>query len=98
LDRSFIQEMGRTDKATRIVRAMIEFSHSLGMKTVVEGIESEWQARILQLQGCDYLQGYELGIPMPADELAAILQRAHDAAADAPDAQGLVSPRSSSNA
>lgn len=79
LDRSFIQEMGRTDKATRIVRAMIDFSHSLGMKTVVEGIESEWQARILQLQGCDYLQGYELGVPMPVDELAAIMHRAHDA-------------------
>lgn len=76
LDRSFIQELGRTDKATRIVRAMIDFSHSLGMQTVVEGIESEWQARILQLQGCDYLQGYELGVPMPMDELAAILQGA----------------------
>ena len=75
LDRSFIQELGRTDKATRIVRAMIDFSRSLGMKTVVEGIESEWQARILQLQGCDYLQGYELGVPMPAEELMAILQR-----------------------
>ncbi len=75
LDRSFIQDMGRTDKATRIVRAMIEFSHSLGMKTVVEGIESEWQARILQLQGCDYLQGYDLGVPMSADELLAILTR-----------------------
>jgi diguanylate cyclase (GGDEF)-like protein len=73
LDRSFIQEMGRTDKATRIVRAMIDFSHSLGMRTVVEGIESEWQARILQLQGCDYLQGYELGVPMPLEELARTL-------------------------
>lgn len=78
LDRSFIKELGRTDKATRIVRSMIDFSHSLGMRTVVEGIESEWQARILQLQGCDYLQGYDLGVPMPVDELAAILQRKGD--------------------
>ena len=75
LDRSFIQDVGRSDKAARIVRAMIDFTHSLGMKTVVEGIESEWQARILQLQGCDYLQGYELGVPMPVDELAAMLDR-----------------------
>ena len=75
LDRSFIQEVGRSEKAARIVRAMIEFSHSLGMKTVVEGIESEWQARILQLQGCDYLQGYELGVPMPITEFAELLQR-----------------------
>ncbi len=48
------------------------------MKTVVEGIESEWRARILQLQGCDYLQDYELGVPMPVNELAEILQRGHD--------------------
>jgi len=97
LDRSFIQEMGRTDKATRIVRAMIDFSHSLGMKTVVEGIESEWQARILQLQGCDYLQGYDLGVPMPVDELAAILQRAHGAAADVPEEVKLATPRNSTS-
>lgn len=74
LDRSFIQELGRTDKAQRIVRSMIDFSHSLGMRTVVEGIESEWQARILQLQGCDYLQGYELGVPVPLDEMLATLE------------------------
>ena len=86
LDRSFIQELGRTDKATRIVRAMIDFTHSLGMKTVVEGVESEWQARILQLQGCDYLQGYELGVPMPVGELVAILQRRDDEDAHQSDA------------
>jgi EAL domain-containing protein (putative c-di-GMP-specific phosphodiesterase class I) len=85
LDRSFIQEVGRSDKAARIVRAMIDFTHSLGMKTVVEGIESEWQARILQLQGCDYLQGYELGVPMLASELAAILQGTSQAAAHQAD-------------
>ena len=89
LDRSFIQELGRTDKATRIVRAMIDFSHSLGMQTVVEGIESEWQARILQLQGCDYLQGYEFGVPMAADELAAILQGGSEAEGE--DAPGTAS-------
>jgi diguanylate cyclase (GGDEF)-like protein len=85
LDRSFIQEVGRSDKAARIVRAMIDFTHSLGMKTVVEGIESEWQARILQLQGCDYLQGYELGVPMLANELAAILQDTSQPAAHQAD-------------
>lgn len=97
LDRSFIQEMGRTEKATRIVRAMIDFSHSLGMKAVVEGIESEWQARILQLQGCDYLQGYELGVPMPLDDLAAILQSGNGVGtADSATAAPSPAPRASS--
>lgn len=69
LDRSFIQDIGKSDKAMRIIRAMIDFAHSLNMQTVIEGVESEWQARMLQLQGCDFLQGYELGIPMPCGEL-----------------------------
>lgn len=73
LDRSFIQDLGKTDKAVKIIRSMIDFSHSLNMKTVVEGIESEWQARILQLQGCDFLQGYDLGLPMGLTELRAQL-------------------------
>ena len=73
LDRSFIQVMGKSDKAIRIIHSMIDFSHSLNMKTVIEGVESEWQARILQLQGCDFLQGFELGLPMPCHDLEKIL-------------------------
>ena len=69
LDKSFIQRLGQSDKAIRIIRSMVDFSHSLGMKTVIEGVESEWQARLLQLQGCDYLQGYELGVPMSLDSI-----------------------------
>jgi len=63
-DRSFVQDLGRSDKAARIIRAMIDVAHTLNMKAVIEGVESEWQARILQLQGCDYLQGYHFGVPM----------------------------------
>ena len=69
LDKSFIQKLGRSEKAIRIIRSMVDFSHSLGMKTVMEGVESEWQARLLQLQGCDYLQGFELGVPMSCEDL-----------------------------
>lgn len=73
LDRSFIQDLGKSEKAVRIIRSMIDFSHSLNMLTVIEGVESEWQARILQLQGSDFLQGYEIGLPMPEADLAARL-------------------------
>ena len=83
LDRSFIQDLGKSEKAIRIVRSMVDFSHSLGMKTVIEGVESEWQARILQLQGCDFLQGFELGLPMPCRELVRVLHDRADAEAEA---------------
>ena len=46
---------------------MIEFGHSLDMRVVVEGVESDWQARLLQLLGCDLLQGFEIGVPMTLD-------------------------------
>ncbi len=51
------------------------------MRTVVEGIVNKWQARILQLQGCDCLQGHDLGVPMPIGEVAAILRRAGEGGA-----------------
>ncbi|MHA6316247.1 putative bifunctional diguanylate cyclase/phosphodiesterase [Altererythrobacter sp. CAU 1778] len=80
LDRSFIHELGRSEKAARIIRSIIDFGHTLGMQTVVEGVESEWQARMLQLQGCDYMQGFYLGLPMVRDEIARRMQeqRAQD--------------------
>ncbi len=69
LDKSFLREVGDKRKATQIIRSIIDFGHSLDMRVVVEGVESDWQARLLQLLGCDLLQGYELGVPMPLAEL-----------------------------
>jgi EAL domain-containing protein (putative c-di-GMP-specific phosphodiesterase class I) len=69
LDKSFLREVGDKRKATQIIRSVIDFGHSLDMRVVVEGVESDWQARLLQLLGCDLLQGYELGVPMPLHEL-----------------------------
>jgi diguanylate cyclase (GGDEF)-like protein len=69
LDKSFLKHAGKKRQATQIIRAVIEFGHSLDMKVVVEGVESDWQARLLQLLGCDLLQGFELGVPMTFEAL-----------------------------
>ena len=69
LDKSFLRDVGDKRKATQIIRSVIDFGHSLDMRVVVEGVESDWQARLLQLLGCDLLQGYEIGVPMPLDEV-----------------------------
>ena len=69
LDKSFLANIGDRKKATNIIRSIIDFGHSLDMKVVVEGVESEWQARLVQLLGCDSLQGYELAVPMPLETL-----------------------------
>ncbi|MEO6387861.1 MAG: EAL domain-containing protein [Croceibacterium sp.] len=73
LDRSFMMQLGKQEKAKQIIRSMIDFSHSLGMSVIMEGVESEWQARFLQLVGCDYLQGFHLGVPSTAEDLKVLL-------------------------
>ena len=88
LDKSFLRNVGDKRRATQIIRSVIDFGHSLDMKVVMEGIETEWQARLLQLLGCDLLQGYEVGMPMPIDELIEFRRRlvAHPRNASAEDA------------
>ncbi len=71
LDKSFLREASDKSRSTQIIRSMIDFGHSLGMRVVVEGVETDWQVRLLQLLGCDLLQGYETGMPMQLDELVA---------------------------
>jgi diguanylate cyclase (GGDEF)-like protein len=69
LDKSFLRDVGDRRKSNQIIRSMIDFGHSLDMRVVVEGVESDWQSRLLQLLGCDLLQGYEIGMPMPLPDL-----------------------------
>lgn len=69
LDKSFLRDLGSKSQATKIIKTMVEFGHSLDMRVVIEGVENEWQFRLLQLIGCDLAQGYLIGTPVPADQL-----------------------------
>jgi EAL domain-containing protein (putative c-di-GMP-specific phosphodiesterase class I) len=69
IDKSFMKDLGRRQLATQIMRSVIDLGHSLELKVVAEGIENDWQARLLQLLNCDYLQGYYIGAPMPLEDL-----------------------------
>lgn len=66
IDRSFICGIGVANKDA-IVRAMIAMSKAMGKKVVAEGIETQAHYNFLIQEGCDYLQGYLIGKPMPAD-------------------------------
>ncbi len=69
IDRSFMKDLGRRPLATQIMRSVIELGHSLGLKVVAEGVENDWQVRLLRTLRCDYLQGYYLGTPMSLEEI-----------------------------
>jgi polar amino acid transport system substrate-binding protein len=68
IDKSMVDYIIENEEDQRIVKAMIELGHSLGMKIVVEGIENKEMANLISSYGCDYLQGYHFGRPLPAYE------------------------------
>jgi diguanylate cyclase (GGDEF)-like protein len=72
LDRSFVQAM--TPSSAAIVAATIAMAKTLGMNLVAEGVETEDQRKFLVSQGCDRMQGYHLGRPMPAADFVERLQ------------------------
>jgi len=76
IDQSFLRNMTETPDDAAIVRAIITLGHSLNVAVVAEGVETAEQLAILRAEGCDEVQGYFFGKPMPADEFIALVQRA----------------------
>ena len=81
IDRQFVPCASPSSAQLRILEAMIAIAKSLDMKVTVEGVEKPEQIEILQHLGCDFLQGFGLGKPMPADEFQALIQSQHDGSA-----------------
>lgn len=69
IDRSFVQDLEQEEDARAIVKAVVRLAHALGLTVVAEGVETPGQHALLRRMGCDELQGYLFGRPMPADEL-----------------------------
>lgn len=94
LDRSFVQPM--TSNSAAIVAATIAMAHSLGLSLVAEGVETGEQQRFLARSGCDRLQGFHIGYPMPGDQLLELLRAeptADPAATNGRSAVGPATPR-----
>lgn len=68
IDRSFVINMSVSAEGLRIVRAIIDLTHDLGMCSLAEGVESIEQRDQLLALGCQDAQGYLYGKPMPRDE------------------------------
>lgn len=65
IDKSFVAEIGRGGESIAIISAVIILARSLDMEVTAEGVESDTQAEMLRLMGCDSLQGYYFGRPVP---------------------------------
>ncbi|WP_434666958.1 putative bifunctional diguanylate cyclase/phosphodiesterase [Aeromonas sp. NJAU223] len=71
IDKGFVATLEQTSEDATIISAIIALGQALGMRIVAEGVETERQRALLTDLGCDTLQGYLLGKPMPAKQLLA---------------------------
>jgi diguanylate cyclase (GGDEF)-like protein len=75
IDRSFVTDMAENEGDAAIVRSTIVLAHDLGLEVVAEGVETEECNALLAGLGCDLVQGYLFGRPMPAEEIAGVAGR-----------------------
>ena len=81
IDRGFVRDLEHDSDDAAIVSAIVALGQALGLRIVAEGVETDVQQSFLTRLGCNSLQGYLLGHPLPADGFMADIQRAEEAVA-----------------
>ncbi|MFM9103562.1 MAG: EAL domain-containing protein, partial [Cyanobium sp.] len=71
IDRSFVQQMLTEANDALIVRAVIDLAHAFGQRCVAEGVETAAHQEMLRAMGCDFVQGFGIARPMPAEAFPA---------------------------
>jgi EAL domain-containing protein (putative c-di-GMP-specific phosphodiesterase class I) len=67
IDRSFVIDMTAGPDGMALVSTIITLAHSLKLKVVAEGVETEEQSNLLRLLKCDEMQGYLFSKPVPGE-------------------------------
>ncbi|XQM38390.1 EAL domain-containing protein [Cupriavidus sp. H19C3] len=75
IDRGFVRELEEDSEDAAIVSAIVALGRTLNLKVVAEGVETAAQQAFLAGLGCDALQGYLLGRPMPAEQFPVQVSR-----------------------
>ncbi|MBF0583266.1 MAG: EAL domain-containing protein [Magnetococcales bacterium] len=75
IDQSFVRDLPDCHGNGAVVETVINLAHALKMKVVAEGVETAEQMEYLRQKGCDTIQGYLFGKPMPEAEFFAFYQR-----------------------
>ena len=75
IDQSFVRDMDSNADSRALVRAIVQMAHSLGLRTIAEGVERALVVEQLVALGCDEVQGYYYGRPVPPDEFGQFLAR-----------------------
>lgn len=75
IDRGFVRDLEQDSDDAAIVSAIVALGQALGLRIVAEGVETDRQQDFLTRLGCDSLQGYLLGQPMPAERFIADIRK-----------------------
>lgn len=70
IDKTFVSDIDKNERARRIPELVIQLGHKLGLSVLAEGVETEKQAEILNSLGCEGAQGFYYAYPMDQDKLA----------------------------
>jgi len=76
IDRTFVRDLPDDADDAAITMAVIRLAHSLSLKVVAEGVETAAQLAELERYGCDQIQGWYVGRPVPAQDCMVLLARA----------------------
>jgi diguanylate cyclase (GGDEF)-like protein len=75
IDKSFVQDVLTDKEDAAIANAIINLAHLLDLRVVAEGVETQEVAAFLKEMGCDEIQGYLVGKPMPPDAIKELFTR-----------------------
>jgi diguanylate cyclase (GGDEF)-like protein len=75
IDRSFVKDLDTSSDDRAITKAIVAMAHSLELKVIAEGVETEEQFHFLRSLNCDEIQGYLFGKPMPEVDFVSLLMK-----------------------
>jgi EAL domain-containing protein (putative c-di-GMP-specific phosphodiesterase class I) len=73
IDKSFIDSLGKDAVNAAIVRLIVDFAHTLGLKVAAKGVENGQQVASLTVMSCDLAQGFHFSRPLPSEAAEALV-------------------------
>ncbi|MCW2724366.1 MAG: Sensory box/GGDEF, partial [Frankiales bacterium] len=93
IDKVFVNRVGQDCAEGRVAGAVVALATSLGLDTVVEGVETTWQLEVLRDHGCRVFQGYLWSRPLPPEQLGPVARDIRGAAVPVPAPYSAADPR-----
>ncbi len=74
IDRTFISRIEHSAADRAIIGTISHLAHALDMRVIAEGVENDAQLDLLQVSGCDEIQGFKIARPQRAEDLPKLFQ------------------------